>query len=47
MEAQEIIDWIKQKQKKGGNPEEWFNILKAINEFYDSEKPESQKRKLI
>ncbi len=45
MEAQEIIDWIKQKQKKGGNPEEWFSILDAINEFYDSDKPESEKRK--
>ena len=40
MEAQEIIDWIKQKQKKGGNPEEWLNKLKAINELYDSDKVE-------
>ena len=33
MEAREIIEWIEKVRKRDGSPEEWFEILDAINKF--------------
>ena len=44
MEAREIIEWIEKVRKRDGSPEEWSEILDAINKFMESDKPENEKR---
>lgn len=44
MEAQDIKEWIGRKRKDDTHPEEWFEILDAINEFMESDNPENEKR---